>query len=61
MKVYEYNNETYTDIEQFRKVFKNVSFPKNITDDMLMSRGVIIKDVVEPETIESKKTKLLSV
>lgn len=61
MKVYEYNDEQYTDIEAFRKVFKNVSFPKVITDDMVMSRGVIVRDIVEPEdTFEEKKVKLLT-
>ena len=55
IKVYEYNNETYKDPNDFRKIFKNVSFPKNITDDMLMSRGVIIRDEVEVETFEEKK------
>ena len=59
IKTYTYNEVTYTDKEEFRKVFKNVSFPKEITDDMLMSRGVIIKEEVEVETFEDKKNKKL--
>lgn len=47
----------YTDPNDFRKVFKNVSFPKNITDQMLMARGVIIRDEIEVETFEEKKAK----
>ena len=57
IKVYEYSNETYRDPEDFRKIFKNVSFPKNITDQMLMARGVVVKDEVEVETFEEKKAK----
>lgn len=49
IKVYEYDGVQYTDIEQFRKIFRNISFPKVITDTMLMSRGVVIKDTPEPE------------
>ena len=49
IKVYEYDGVQYTDVEQFRKVFKNISFPKVITDTMLMGRGVVIKDTPEPE------------
>ena len=61
MKVYEYNNEQYTDKDAFRKVFRNVSFPKVITDDMLMSRGVIIRDIVAPEdTVEERKAKMMT-
>ena len=59
IKVYEYNEVKYTDPNEFRKVFKNVSFPKVITDDMLMSRGVIIKEELETETLEDKKKKKL--
>lgn len=59
LKVYEYNEVKYTDPNDFRKVFKNVSFPKNITDQMLMARGVIIRDEVEVETFEDKKNKKL--
>ena len=57
IKVYEYNEVKYTDPNEFRKVFKNVSFPKNITDQMLMARGVIIRDETEVETFEEKKAK----
>ena len=59
IKIYVYKEVTYTDPDQFRKVFKNVSFPKTITDDMLMSRGVIIRDEVETETLDDKKKKKL--
>lgn len=59
IKVYEYNEIKYTDPNEFRKVFKNVSFPKNITDQMLMARGVIVKEEVEIETLEDKKKKKL--
>ena len=61
IKIYVYNEVTYIDPDQFRKVFKNVSFPKTITDDMLMARGVVVKEEVEPgESFEDKKkTKLL--
>ena len=57
IKVYEYNGIKYIDNNEFRKVFKNVSFPKNITDQMLMSKGVIIREEVEIETFESRKNK----
>ena len=60
IKIYEYNNIKYTDPNEFRKVFKNVSFPKNITDQMLMARGVIVKDETELETLEDKKNKKLA-
>ena len=59
IKVYEYNEVKYTDPNDFRKVFKNVSFPKNITDQMLMARGVIVKEEAEVETFEDKKNKKL--
>lgn len=60
IKIYEYNNIKYTDPNEFRKVFKNVSFPKTITDQMLMARGVIVKDETELETLEDKKNKKLA-
>ena len=61
MKVYRYKDVEYTDIEQFRKIFKNVSFPKTITDDMVMARGVIIDDVPVPEeTVNEKKLNKLN-
>ena len=60
IKVYEYKGIKYIDNNEFRKIFKNVSFPKEITDDMLMSRGVIVKEEVEPEeSFEDKKKKKL--
>lgn len=61
IKVYRYKDNEYTDIEQFRKVFKNVSFPKTITDDMVMARGVIVDDKPMPEeTFNEKKLNKLN-
>ena len=59
IKVYKYKGQTYTDPNEFRRVFKNVSFPKVITDDMLMSRGVALDEEIETETLEGTRAKML--
>lgn len=61
IRIYEYNNTEYTDTEQFRKVFRNVSFPKVITETMLMGMGVVVKDRPDPEvTINDLKREKLN-
>lgn len=61
MKHYKLNGEIYNSLFLLKRALKNVSFPQNITDEMLIDLGVevILVDIVEPTLKELKTEKLI--
>lgn len=56
MKHYKLNGEIYNSLFSLKRALKNVSFPQNITDEMLIDLGVeiMLVDIVEPTLKELK-------
>lgn len=61
MKHYKLNGEIYNSLFSLKRALKNVSFPQNITDEMLIDLGVeiMLVDIVEPTLEELKTQKLI--
>lgn len=63
MKHYKLNGEIYNSLFSLKRALKNVSFPQNITDEMLIDLGVeiMLVDIVEPTLDELKTAKLAEI